>query len=329
MGTAPTIYDVAERAGVSKSLVSLVLRGSAQVSEERREAVLTAVSELNYTPSRLAAGLAGTRTRNIGVVVDDFTNLWFAPALAGIREALQAGGYSISISDTALNAHLDLDPLEVFRSLRVDGVILAGEVSDEAARRLGIPAVVLGTRAVQPDNVPVISSDEVAGGRLAAEHLIGLGHREVTFISAPGATAAARERGYREAMGAAGHPAVVAPGAGTTEIAGREATAVLLERGGRPTGLVTANDRMAVGALGALHRAGLSVPADVSLVGYDNSPLAAYDWVSLTTVDPDSATVGRSAGDALIDLIEGASSDAAMVLLEPRVVVRDSSGPVQ
>ena len=86
---------------------------------------------------------------------------------------------------------------------------------------------------------------------------------------------------------------------------------------------------MAVGALGALHRAGLSVPADVSLVGYDNSPLAAYDWVSLTTVDPDAATVGRSAGDALIDLIEGASSDAAMVLLEPRVVVRDSSGPVQ
>lgn len=328
MGKSPTIYDVAERAGVSKSLVSLVLTGSTRVSEERREAVLAAVRELNYTPSRLAAGLAGTRTRNVGVVIDDFTNLWFAPALAGIREALKAGGYSISISDTALNAHLELDPLEVFRSLRVDGVILAGEVSAEAAARLGIPAVVLGTRAVVPDGVPVVASDEAAGGRLATEHLLGLGHREIACLSAPGATAEAREGGYREAMSAAGLIPSVEMGEATTEAAGRELTARLLERGDRPAALVAANDRVAVGALGALRRAGLRVPEDVSVVGYDNSPLAAYDWVSLTSVDPGSTAVGRAAAEVLVELLEGRPHPEETVL-EPDVVVRGSTASPQ
>jgi transcriptional regulator with XRE-family HTH domain len=105
MRKSPTIYDVAERAGVSKSLVSLVLRGSPRVSDEKRDAVLAAVAELDYTPSRLAAGLAGTRTRSIGVVIDEFENLWFAPALAGLRTALGAGGYSLSVADASLNAH--------------------------------------------------------------------------------------------------------------------------------------------------------------------------------------------------------------------------------
>lgn len=136
MASAPTIYDVAERAGVSKSLVSLVLRGSERVSDEKRLAVLQAVKALNYTPSRLAAGLAGTRTRSIGVVIDEFENLWFADVLAGLRKALD--GYSISVADTALNSHLSIDPLEAFRGLRVDGVVLAGEVPSEAVERLSV-----------------------------------------------------------------------------------------------------------------------------------------------------------------------------------------------
>ncbi|MFT4231466.1 MAG: LacI family DNA-binding transcriptional regulator, partial [Leucobacter sp.] len=154
MSKPPTIYDVAQRAGVSKSLVSLVLRDSPRVSDGKRAAVLAAVAELDYTPSRLAAGLAGTRTRSVGVVIDDFENLWFAPALEGLRAALAAGGYSLSVADASLNAHLGLDPLEVFRSLRVDGVVLAGEVPADAADRLAVPTVVLGTRAVRPPGAP-------------------------------------------------------------------------------------------------------------------------------------------------------------------------------
>lgn len=324
---APTIYDVANRAGVSKSLVSLVLRGSPRVSDEKREAVLEAVRELNYTPSRLAAGLAGTRTRNVGVVIDDFTNLWFAPALSGLREALEPGGYSLSIADTELNAHLDLDPLEVFRALRVDGVVLAGEVSADAVERLGIPAVVLGTRSTRPEGMPVIASDENAGGRLATEHLLGLGHRCAVFIGAPGASAGARERGYLEAMAAAGLEPVVERAGGTTEQAARETIAEMLERGERPSALVAANDRMAVGAFGALRRVGLSVPQDVSVVGYDNSPLAAYDYVSLTSVESGALDLGRTAGKTLVELMEGGARSADTVLHPPRVVIRGSSTP--
>lgn len=210
MASAPTIYDVAERAGVSKSLVSLVLRGSERVSDEKRLAVLQAVKALNYTPSRLAAGLAGTRTRSIGVVIDEFENLWFADVLAGLRKALD--GYSISVADTALNSHLSIDPLEAFRGLRVDGVVLAGEVPSEAVERLSVPAAILGIRAMSAPRVPVVANDEEAGGRLAVSHLAGLGHRRIACVSAPGASAGAREAGYLSEMGHRGLEPRVIPG---------------------------------------------------------------------------------------------------------------------
>lgn len=158
-----TIYDVAQHAGVSKSLVSLVLRGSSRVSEEKREAVLRSVRELHYTPSRLAAGLAGTRTKNIGVIIDDFANLWFTDALVGMRTALASSGYTLTVADTALNSHLDQDPLEAIRSLRVDGVIIAGESSERAAEHFATPAVVLGRRDQKPLRAPVVDCDERRG----------------------------------------------------------------------------------------------------------------------------------------------------------------------
>lgn len=317
MRKSPTIYDVAEHAGVSKSLVSLVLRGSPRVSDEKREAVLAAVDALNYTPSRLAAGLAGTRTRSIGVVIDEFENLWFANALAGLRTALATDGYSLSVADAALNSHLGVDPLEAFRALRVDGVVVAGEVPEEPAARLAVPAVVLGTRAVHMPQAPVIASDELQGGRLATAHLADLGHRDIVCVTAPGASAAAREAGYLSEMADRGLPARVVRAEQTSEAAAR-AVAVGLFAGASarqgagstgstaaiPTAVFAVNDPMAVGVIGAAQDQGLSVPGHVSIVGYDDSPLAAYEVISLTTVSGDTRELGEAAGRALIDLIE-------------------------
>ena len=312
MRRPPTIYDVAERAGVSKSLVSLVLRDSPRVSDEKRAAVLAAVAELDYTPSRLAAGLAGTRTRGIGVVVDEFENLWFAPALAGLRAAVADGGYSLSVADAALNAHLGLDPLEVFRSLRVDGVVLAGEAPAESAARLSVPAVVLGTRSLRLPGAPVIASDETAGGRLATAHLADLGHRDIVCVGGPGASAAAREAGYLAEMRDRGLPPRVLRAQQTSEAAGRAAAAGLFAGSGSrtgsespPTAVFAVNDPMAVGVIGAARDRGLEVPRDLSVVGYDDSPLAAYELVSLTSVSGDPRELGEAAGRALVALIAG------------------------
>lgn len=305
MTRRPTIYDVAERAGVSKSLVSLVLRGSPRVSEERREAVRQAMDDLNYTPSSLAAGLAGTRTRNIGVVIDEFDNLWYVPALRGLREALRTEGYSLSIADRELNEHLELDPVDVFRSLRVDGLVLAGEVSPRVASRLSIPAVVLGTRSVRLDGIPVVRSDEYAGGSLATAHLYDLGHQDVWCVSAPGASAGARAEGYVDEATRRAMESRVLMAEQTSERAARRAIAAELagkaERA--PSAVFAVNDPMAVGVIGALRDVGLRVPEDVSVVGYDNSPLSQYHLTLLTTVDGDPAMLGRTAGQLLCSLI--------------------------
>ena len=280
MTKTPTIYDVAQRARVSKSLVSLVLRDSPRVSEEKRAAVLEAVAALDYTPSRLAAGLAGTRTRSVGVIIDDFENLWFAASLAGLRESLTEGGYSLSVADAALNSHLSLDPIDVFRSLRVDGLVLAGDVSLRAVERLRVPSVVLGTREVNPTGVPVVASDEAAGGRLAARHLLELGHTRVLCVSAPGASAAARERGLVDVLRANGYDPAVLRSERTTEAAAYAAVAHFLDGHEAPTAVFAVNDPMAAGVIGALRNHGLVVPSDVSVVGYDDSPLAAYEFQS-------------------------------------------------
>ncbi|WP_245907427.1 LacI family DNA-binding transcriptional regulator [Leucobacter massiliensis] len=358
MAKAPTIYDVARRAGVSKSLVSLVLRGSSRVSDEKRAAVLTAVAELDYTPSRLAAGLAGSRTRSVGVVIDEFENLWFAPVLAGLRASL--GGYSLSVADAALNAHLGLDPVEAFRSLRVDGLVLAGEVPEAAVQRLGIPAVVLGTRSMLLPGAPLVASDERAGGRLATAHLAELGHRDIVCLSATGASSAAREAGYREEMGERGLAPRVLRAARTTESAAFAAAAGLFEaaRGGAappaPSAVFAVNDPMAVGVIGAARARGIEVPCGLAVVGYDDSPIAAYETLSLTSVSGDPRELGEVAGRALRELLAdaagpvpagasggarepvpaelgrdaapGRAAPAPAALLPPRLIVRRSSG---
>jgi DNA-binding LacI/PurR family transcriptional regulator len=321
----PTIYDVAQRAGVSKSLVSLVLQNAPQVSQRRREAVLTAISDLGYRPSSAASSLAANRTRSIGVAIDDFENLWFVDLLRGMRQVLDQSGLDVSVADRHLNAHLERDPVDAFLSMQVEGIVLAMETTGSAPDFGSIPVVVAGARDVVPPGADLVANDDTEGARLATRHLIELGHRSIGHLTGAGGVAALRRASYEATMAAAGLPGVVTGAGSTTEEDGYLATCELLDRRPDTTGIFASNDVMLLGALAALQERHLSVPSDVSVVGYDNSPIAASRYLALTTVDDRSVDVGIHAAKAILARRDEPGRPPDRVLLAPELVRRASS----
>lgn len=321
----PTIYDVAERAGVSKSLVSLVLQDAPQVSEKRRRAVLAAIADLGYRPSSAATSLAGNRTRSIGVAIDDFNNPWFVDLLRGMRRVLDASGYNVSVADRYLNAHGERDPVEAFLSMQVEGIVLAMEIDGTPPDFGSVPVVVAGARGVVPPGADFVANDDAEGARLATQHLLDLGHRDIGHLTGTGRIAELRRAAYESTMTGAGlAPAVTGCGA-TTEQDGYDATRALLDRRPEATAVFAANDVMLLGALAALRERRLVVPDDVSVVGYDNSPLAASHYLALTTVDDRSVDVGMHAAQAILARLEEPGRAPSRVLLSPTLVRRAST----
>ncbi|SOC87884.1 transcriptional regulator, LacI family [Curtobacterium sp. 314Chir4.1] len=326
MSRPPTIIDVAARAGVSKSLVSMVMRDDPGVSDARRSAVLAAAAELGYRPNRAAAILAGTRTRTIGVVVDDFRNPWYVPMLDGVREALAPHGLRLTLADTRANAHLDSSPFDDLVSLRVDGVVLAAEGFPDLVVPADTPVVVAGERTEVPGGLDVVASDEAAGGRLAADHLIDLGHRRIVHVTGSGGPAAVRRAATVARMAESGIEPLVVGAGPTSEQTGYQATRRALEERPDLTAVFAANDVMAMGAIAAVLEAGLRVPEDVSVVGNDETPLAASPLLRLTTVDPHNDEVGRLAANRLVELIGAAERpEPTRALVPPSLVVRSTT----
>jgi len=325
-----TIYDVAARAGVSKSLVSLVLQRSPRVSEQRRAAVLAAIQELDYRPSTAAVSLAGTRSRTIGVVLDDFRNQWFVDLLTGLRESLQDQGHRLVVADRFLNTGLDLSPVEGFLSMRVEGLVIAGEPDPDLVVPSSTPVVVAGGRAALP-RADTVANDDLAGGRMAAEHLIELGHVRLGFVGGQSAASDARLEGWRAGIDVAGGAgtdgssvtgvAVVLP-ADVTEETGVTGTHRLLDEHPDVTAVFAANDVTALGAMSAIAERGLRVPEDISVIGYDDTPIAASRYVGLTSIDDRSIDIGRGAGARLLERIADPALPTTEVLVEPRLVAR-------
>lgn len=320
-GKPATIYDVAARAGVSKSLVSLVLQRSPRVSQQRREAVLKAIQELDYRPSTAAVSLAGTRSRTIGVVLDDFRNQWFVDLLTGLRESLQDQGHRLVVADRFLNTGLDVSPVEGFLSMRVEGLVIAGEPDTDLAVPASTPLVIAGGRVSIP-RADTVANDDHAGGGMAAEHLLGLGHVRLGFIGASSAASDQRRTGFAAAVGGAADVATVVLPGEPTEEAGSRAVAQLLDAHPEVTAVFAANDVMALGAMSGLAERGLRVPEDVSVIGYDDTPLAATRYVGLTSIDDRSVEIGRGAGERLLARIADPTLAATEVLVEPRLVAR-------
>jgi DNA-binding LacI/PurR family transcriptional regulator len=327
----PTIVDVAARAGVSKSLVSLVMRNSTRVSDESREKVLAAARDLGYRPNALARSLVRRRTGVFGCVMSDLHNPYFADVADGIEEAAVTHGYRALLSAGFLDGKREATAVETLLQLQADGLIMLGpvmKVKEIRASAHDIPVVVIG-RKTSADTMDSVRNDDRAGGEAVVHHLAELGHRDIAHIHAgSGSGAAGRRRGYEAAMrrhGLAAHIRVV-KGA-FTEAGGLAGMGRLLEGGAPPTAVFVANDLAALGALEAIDAAGLRVPDDISVVGYDDSLLSHVPRISLTTVAQPSAEMGRTAVALLVERIEEGRRDPRHIVLSPTLVVRSSTGP--
>ncbi|MET9390186.1 LacI family DNA-binding transcriptional regulator [Streptomyces sp. NPDC006624] len=328
----PTIRDVAERAGVSKSLVSLVLRGSDQVRPEKRDAVLRAVRELGYRPNAAARSLSERRTRTVGVLLSDLRNPWSVDLLDGLNPLLHAHGLHMLLADARLNRRTGQHPADPLLDLRVDGLVVVGTLPDPAA--LGsvaerIPVVLAGSREPAPPGVDVVAGDDGRGAGLATGHLIGLGHRRIAHIAGYGVVGELRRRSFEETMRRHGlaDRAPVEPG-DMTEEGGYRATVRLLSRPERPTAVFAVNDITAIGVLSAAGEMGLRVPHDLSVVGYDNTSIARLRHVWLTTVDNTSHEIGRRAARCLLERmerLEGGGGAGRLDLTAPTLETRGST----
>lgn len=325
----PTIRDVADRAGVSKSLVSLVLRGSDQVRPEKREAVLEAVRELGYRPNAAARSLSEQRTRTVGVLLNDLRNPWFVDLLDGLNSLLHDNGLHMLMADTRLNRRTGQDLTGPFLDLRADGLVVVGTLPDPAA--LGaiaerIPVVVAGAREPVLPGVDLAANDDEQGARLVTEHLIGLGHRRIAHIAGYGAVGELRRRSFEATMRAHGLTGVV-ESSDMTEEGGYRTTVRLLSGPDRPTAVFAVNDIASVGVLSAAEELGLRVPRDLSVVGYDNTRIASLRHVWLTTVDSASHEVGRRAARCLLDRFEDGGGAGRVHLAAPTLEIRGTTAP--
>ena len=323
--------DVARLAGVSRALVSLVIRDSPKVSERSRRDVLAAAERLGYRPNLLARNLASRRTMTIGVLLNDLHNPFFAEVADGILEEADQTEYGVLFSTGRRRPADEAQAVEAFLELRVDGIILVSP--HIPARRIEaaaqeVPLVVVA-RVLRSPVVDTVSNDERVGADLAVEHLVGLGHEQIVHIDGgSGAGGPPRRAGYRRAMRRHGlaEQARVVHG-DFTELSGSRAVSQLLGDGDLPTAIFAANDLSAVGALDRLEEAGLRVPADVSLVGYDNTGLAAMHHMSLTTIDQPRAAMGRLAVVTLLERIGRSRTTVVNHAVLPSLVVRSSTAP--
>ena len=332
-----TILDVASRANVSKSLVSLVMRGSPYVSEARRSAVLKAAAELDYRPNVLARGLRAERTYTVGVLLPGLQNPFLAVVARSLQTELIASGYQATLGTEYGVADREIQAVETMLDRRVDGLVLISPVISQAQiiELAQKTPVVLIARCSDDWAVDYVIDDGAAGAAMAVAHLVGLGHRRIAHISgarrsgpsrAATQTDSMRCEGYKEAMRRMGLEEFirVVPGP-YTEAGGYRAAGELLVDRPHPTAIFAGCDMAAIGALTAIEEAGLSVPQDISLVGYDNSNLAALARISLTSVAQPGQEMGELAARLLIQRLEEKRSEPARVVVHPELVTRTSS----
>ena len=324
-----TLGMVAQRAGVSPSTVSRILNGTAKVSEDKQVLVRQVIEELGFRPDPAARSLAGGRTMSIGVLTQYIDSPFYGEALRGIEDVLHKEHYAPLFVSGHWNQEEERSRLSLLQDRKVDGIIvLTGKLADatlvEMARQL--PIVVTGRQLSAP-NLFSIDFDNIEGAGLAVKHLQALGHQNVAFISGPLDHPDAEQRlaGYRAELAKRDmrvDDALVVY-SDFQEAGGFRAMNQLLESRVNFSAVIAANDQMAYGARLALHRAGLRVPDDVSLVGFDDLPHSAFTLPPLTTVRQSVYEIGSSAAQAMIDLLSKQKPPTKVIAAE--IIVREST----
>jgi DNA-binding LacI/PurR family transcriptional regulator len=321
--------DVGRLAGVSHQTVSRVINGSPNVRPETRMRVIAAMRELGYRPNSVARALATGRTNMLGVVGFDTTLYGPASVLFGIeRAAHEAGYFMIVASLKALNRPSVTDAIERLRIQGVDGILVIApdfEAAD-ALQHAHIDLPLVAVEAGPVDVVPVVAVDQFAGAVSATKHLLDLGHTSVSHISGPADWLESQERieGWRTTLAAAGIE-VPTPLAGDWSARAGYDLGRRLNADPSVTAIFAANDQMALGVLRALHEAGRQIPAEVSVVGFDDIPEAPYFIPPLTTVRQDFIEVGARSLRQLVRTIEAGERIASGSLVAPELIVRAST----
>jgi DNA-binding LacI/PurR family transcriptional regulator len=316
-----TLRQLAQRGGVSPATASLALRDDPRVAAATGERIRRLARELGYVPSNLGRALQARRSRLLGYLLSSATASFYSEIIQGIGEAAGRAGYGVLTALRTPATEGNIDHVSSFREKNVDGVLVSS-YDAETARRLsaledaGVPVVVCSGESFDP-RTPAVVIDNLAGGRLAAEHLVGLGHRRLAYCfkshgqprRLEGAARAARAAGIPE-------PEVCADAA---------ALGALLESPERPTGIVAASDFAAVEVKHAVEAAGLSIPGDVSVVGFDDMWFAALPEFDFTTAAQPKADIGRLSVEMLLARIGGKKVKSRK--LQPELVVRGSTSP--
>jgi DNA-binding LacI/PurR family transcriptional regulator len=323
--------DVARLAGVSYQTVSRVLHDSPHVRGDTRERVLAAIRQLDYRPNSMARALVTGRSRTLGVVSLDTTQYGPASTLLGIQQAAHDVGYAVSVSSLrSLNRGTVLEAIEQLRDQGVDGVAVVAPIRAgvDALRHIRSDFAVVAVEAGPNASVPVAAVDQMSGAAAATRHLLNLGHKTVWHLAGPPDWNDAEERieGWKAALKGARAPIPVPLRGDWTARSGYELAQSLLQIP-KLTAVFVANDQMALGLLRRLHEAGREVPRDLSVVGFDDIPEAAYFTPPLTTVRQDFAELGRRCLHLLLGRIEGEGT-GTRVVVAPELVVRESTGAV-
>ncbi len=327
-----TIQDVARKAKVSIATVSRVVNNSPhKVNQATRERVLEAIRELDYRPNALAKGLLMKKTMTIGIIIPDISNPYYAEIVRGIQDVADQSGYAVMLQNTDRKQERIINYIYLLREKLADGIIFSGGIIHgyetlSALKELRERVVVIGRHEV---DFPAVRVDNIGGATQATQHLIDLGHERIGFIGGPERSTTALDRltGCKNALAQNSYPidpSLIKQG-NLTPKSGYLAARELLDQKDTPTAIFAANDQMAFGAIKAAKELGMSVPDDLSVVGFDNIPLSSYFKPPLTTVEIPMYEVGVTGMKMLIDVISKKSFEKVK-FFKTSLLIRDSTG---
>ena len=334
MSKRPTIQDVADRAGVSRSAISKVLRNAYGISDEMRSRVEAAIAELNYRPQLAARGLRG-RTYSFGVTLPDMRNQFFSDVMDGVWAATKQSTYQSLLAVRPSQDLTDKNQIDTMLDRKLDGLLL---VAPRIEKRLlwklaeSVPLVLIGHHEPEGE-FDTANNDDEQGTRLALAHLIDAGHRKIAHVTfqvledAAVNPVAYRLKGYLDVMrerGLASHIQIVEQKFSATDEERARQIHQLLTGKNRPTAIFAWSDKAAIPILSVAGELGVRIPEDLALIGYDNWPMCAIPQISLTSVDQDPHQLGMRAAELLIERIEGRTPPVHFVT-KPRLIVRRSS----
>ena len=331
-----TIRDVAKESGYSIATVSRVINGTADVSDETRSAVDSAIKTLGYKVNRRLSNRPPGAIRSIGLLMSDIDNVYYPSVIKGMERELFRSDYNLFVCNTEEDPQIERRYVQSLSKRGVDGIVFLGTRVESDKNQIilelsqTLPVVLINENIVGAD-IFSVTTDEVEGAYRAIDHLLKLGHRRIAFVHGNGGytTSIRKYEGYTKALrnaGIAPDSSLVVP-TDPHEHGGFVAGQALLKRPQVPSAVFTENDQLAMGIMRSIHQGGLSIPEDISVVGFSDVPIAAEMYPPLTTVNQFGVKTGEMAARLILNVIQNIPTIQRRVLIQPELSIRESTGP--